>query len=366
MSDYIGYIMEQTKALLAIDSPTGFTSRAAAYVMDEYKKLGYAPVLTNKGGVLVCVSEGAATPEALSQAPVAASSFQNNRVSQEHGAIMLQAHMDTLGAMVCDITKDGRLSLTPLGGMNPNNAEAENCRVYTRGGSVYSGTFQLKNASIHVNGEYNSTSRSYDVMEVVLDEIVEKREDVLALGILPGDVVCFDPRTVITESGYIKSRFLDDKLSVGILLGYAKYLKENHVRTARRIYQHITVFEEVGHGGSASVPADVTELLAVDMGCVGEGLGCKETQVSICAKDSGGPYHYDVVTGLVNAAKQAGLDFAVDVYPHYGSDAEATLRAGYDCRHGLIGSGVYASHGYERSHKKGVENTFGLLKAYLG
>ena len=344
------YIVEQAKAILAIDSPTGFTARVAEYVMDEYRRLGYEPVLTNKGGVFVCVSEGSG---ASTEKP-------------EDGPILLQAHIDTLGAMVCSINEKGRLALSPLGGMNPNNAEAENCRVYTREGKVYTGTFQMKNASIHVNGSYNSTARSYDVMEVVLDELVESKADTLALGIMPGDMVCFDPRTVVTDSGFIKSRFLDDKLSVAILLGYARYLKENQVQTARRIYQHITVFEEVGHGGSGSVPAEVTEILAVDMGCVGDGLGCKETQVSICAKDSGGPYHYDVVSALVKAAKAAGLDFAVDVYPHYGSDAEAALEAGYDCRHGLIGSGVYASHGYERSHKKGVENTLGLLKAYLG
>lgn len=344
------YMLEQTKNVLKIDSPTGFTARAAKYVMEEYTRLGFSPALTNKGGILVCVSEG------LQTAPAA----------PDQGAVLLEAHMDTLGAMVCDISAEGRLCLTPLGGMNPNNAEAENCRVYTRDQKIYSGTFQMKNASIHVNGSYNSTARSYDVMEVVLDELVGSRDDVLALGILPGDIVCFDPRTVITDSGFIKSRFLDDKLSVGILLGYAKYLKDNKGKPARKIYQHITVFEEVGHGGAASVPGDVTEILSVDMGCVGDGLGCKETQVSICAKDSGGPYHYDVVTALVKAAKTAGLDFAVDVYPHYGSDAEAGLQAGYDCRHGLIGSGVYASHGYERSHVKGVENTFGLLKAYLG
>ena len=360
MNEITSYIVEQTKKVLSIDSPTGFTAKAAEYVMQEYRNLGYEPMLTNNGGILVCVSEGSAVY----------SSYDNTAAMScplaADGAILLEAHMDTLGGMVCDITGSGRLLLTPLGGMNPNNAEAENCRIYTRDGKVYDGTFQMKNASIHVNGKYNDTSRSYDVMEVVLDEIVASKDDVLALGILPGDIVCFDPRTVVTESGYIKSRFLDDKLSVGILLGYAKYLKENNVKTARRIYQHITVFEEVGHGGSASVPVDVTEILSVDMGCVGDGLGCTETQVSICAKDSGGPYHYDVVTALVNAAKTAGLDFAVDVYPHYGSDAEASLRAGYDCRHGLIGSGVYASHGYERSHVKGVENTFGLLKAYLG
>ena len=274
--------------------------------------------------------------------------------------------MDTLGAMVCRINERGRLMLTALGGMNANNAEAENCRVYTRNGRVYSGTFQMQNASIHVNGSYNDTSRSYDVMEVVLDEPVESKADAEALGIMTGDIVCFDPRTTVTESGYIKSRFLDDKLSVGILLGYAKYLKDEQVKTERTIYQHITVFEEVGHGGSASIPADVSEILSVDMGCVGDGLSCKETQVSICAKDSGGPYHYDVVSALIDAAKKHEIDFAVDVYPHYGSDAEAGLRSGHDCRHGLIGSGVYASHGYERSHVKGMENTLRLLQAYLG
>ena len=350
MNDTMEYILQQTQNALAIDSPTGFTSRAADYVMGEYRRLGYSPVRTNKGGILVCVSQGNGRPSDL----------------PEDGPILLEAHIDTLGAMVSEVCGNGRLAVTPLGGMNPNNAEAVNCRIYTREGKMYSGTFQLKNASIHVNGDYNSTARSYDTMEVVLDEEVTDREGAMALGILPGDVVCFDPRTILTPSGYLKSRFLDDKLSVGILLGYAGYLKEENVTTARKIYQHITVFEEVGHGGSASVPSDVTEVLSVDMGCVGDGLGCRETQVSICAKDSGGPYHYDVVTALIQAAKREGLDFAVDVYPHYGSDAEATLRAGHDCRHGLIGAGVYASHGYERSHRKGIANTFGLLKAYLG
>lgn len=170
----------------------------------------------------------------------------------------------------------------------------------------------------------------------------------------------------ITESGYIKSRFLDDKLSVGILLGFAKYLKDHGITPARRVYAHITVYEEVGHGGSASLPDGVTEAISVDMGCVGKGLRCTERQVSICAKDSGGPYSYEVTGGLIAAAKAEGADYAVDIYPHYGSDVEATLRAGYDIRHGLIGSGVYASHGYERSHLDGVYNTLLVLKGYLG
>ena len=182
---------------------------------------------------------------------------------------------------------------------------------------------------------------------------------------MPGDFVCFDPRTKVTDSGFIKSRFLDDKFSTAILLGFAKYLKEENVLPERTVYLLITSYEEVGHGGCASIPEDVTEMISVDMGCVGEGLGCDETMVSICAKDSVGPYDYQVVTGLVNAAKAHQINFAVDVYPHYGSDVDAALRAGYDLKHGLIGPGVYASHGYERSHRKGAENTLKLLTAYL-
>ena len=202
-------------------------------------------------------------------------------------------------------------------------------------------------------------------MEVLLDEVVRTKEDVLALGILPGDIVCFEPRTVVTPSGFIKSRFLDDKLSTAILLGFAKYVKDEDLKLSRKVYQHITVFEEVGHGACASAPEDVEELLSVDMGCVGEGLECTDRQVSICVKDGHGPYHYDVVKGLIQAAKDNHIDYAADVYPYYGSDADAALSAGIDARHGLIGPGVYASHGYERSHKDAVAATLELLKAYL-
>lgn len=343
MEEITNYILEQVQNILAIDSPTGYTKNVADYLMAEYEKMGYAPQRTVKGGILTDL--GGKDPD---------------------NAVFLEAHVDTLGAMVSQIKSNGRLAVSPLGGMNANNAEAENCRIITRFNGIYEGTCQLADASIHVNGKYDETSRSFDVMEIVLDEKVSDREGVQALGIMEGDIVAFDPRTRITKSGYIKSRFLDDKLSAGILLGYARYLKEAGICPDRKIYQHLTVYEEVGHGGAASVPQGVTEILAVDMGCVGEGLNCKEHQVSICAKDSGGPYNYDLVSELISVAKRDGLDFAVDVYPHYGSDAEAGLRAGYDVRHGLIGAGVYASHGYERSHVDGVKNTFLLLKGYLG
>jgi putative aminopeptidase FrvX len=329
--------------LLAIDSPSGYTRQAAEHVMGAYEAMGLRPEMTRKGGVMVCLNPDAPAEDGL----------------------LLEAHLDTLGAMVSEISGSGRLHLTSLGGMQPNNGEAENVRIVTRSGKVYTGTFQLKNASTHVNGEYASTKREYKTMEVVIDEEVSSREDVEKLGIMTGDVVCFDPRTVVTPSGYIKSRFLDDKLSAAILLELAAQVAAGEIKPKRRVWEHITVFEEVGHGGSASVPEGVTEALSVDMGCVGDGLSCDERQVSICAKDSGGPYHYEVVSALIEAARRGGADFAVDVYPYYGSDVEATLRAGYDLRHGLIGPGVYASHGYERSHRKGVCNTLLLLDAYL-
>ena len=200
--------------------------------------------------------------------------------------------------------------------------------------------------------------------QVLLDENVDSKDDVLELGIQTGDIIAMDPRTTVTESGYIKSRFLDDKLSASILLGLARAVADGEVTLSRKVSLLFTVYEEVGHGG-AFVPADTREMISVDMGCVGDDLGCTERMVSICAKDSGGPYNYDLVTTLSNIARELELDYAIDVYPHYGSDVEATLSAGYDIRHGLIGPGVYASHNYERSHIDGVRNTFELVRAYV-
>ena len=339
---YADYAWEQTASLLAIDSPSGYTAGAAEWVKGAFEALGFAAHITVKGGVIVDLGG-----------------------KDANDGLLLEAHADTLGAMVAQVKGNGRLKLTALGGMNPNNAEAENVRVYTRDGKVYDGTCQLCNASVHVNGDYSGAKRSWDTVEIVLDEDVNSAQDTRELGIEVGDIVCFDPRTRRTASGYLKSRFLDDKLSVGILLGFAKYLADNNITPARRVWAHVTVYEEVGHGGCASVPEGITEAISVDMGCVGDGLQCTERQVSICAKDSGGPYSYEVVGKLIAAAKKTEADYAVDIYPFYGSDVEATLRSGVDIRHGLIGAGVYASHGYERSHIDGVMNTLKVLCGYL-
>ncbi len=340
--EYAKYATEKAKELLSIDSPTGFTDRAADWVQNAFTDLGFEARRTVKGGVLV--------------------DFGGEKGQD---GLILMAHTDTLGGMVAEVKANGRLRIVPLGGLSPQNIETENVRVYTRDGRVIEGTCQLINASTHVNGKFGSEPRSFDTLEIVLDEPVTTAEEARGYGIETGDPVCFEPRTRVTASGYIKSRFLDDKLSVGILLGLGKYLKDTGAKLSRPVYAHITVYEEVGHGASASIPEGVTEALSVDMGCVGEGLRCTERQVSICAKDSGGPYSYDMVGKLIAAAKKEGADYAVDIYPHYGSDVEASLKGGFDIRHGLIGPGVYASHGYERSHLDGVCSTLKLLKGFL-
>lgn len=338
MTDTLDYIGEQLKALTSIPSPTGFTRAVTDYVMKTLKEMGFTPERSTKGNVLVCLG-GEGEP------------------------LVLASHVDTLGAMVRSIKDNGRLRPTTLGGHQWSTADGENCTVHTRDGRVYTGVVLNTEPSSHVADEKVETLEKN--MEILLDENVDTKDDVASLGIQTGDIIAMDPRTVITKSGYIKSRFLDDKLSASVLLGLARAVAAGEVKLARKVSLLFTVYEEVGHGG-AFVPADTCEMISVDMGCVGDDLGCTERMVSICAKDSGGPYNYELVSALADTAKRLSLDYAIDVYPHYGSDVEATLRAGYDIRHGLIGPGVYASHNYERSHMDGVRNTYELLRAYVG
>ena len=337
MKHYIDFIAEQLKTLTAIPSPSGYTKNATDYLMKLLQDMGYEPKLARKGNVFVTIG-GEGEP------------------------LVLAAHVDTLGAMVRSIKDNGRLRPTTLGGHVWSTADGENCTIHTRDGKVYTGVVLNTEPSAHVADKKVETLE--ENMEILLDEPVSTKAETLALGIQTGDIIAMDPRTVITESGYIKSRFLDDKLSASILLGIAKIVKDESLSFHRKVSLLFTVYEEVGHGGSF-VPEDTTEMISVDMGCVGADLGCTERMVSICAKDSGGPYNYDLVTELSNIAKEEQLNYAIDVYPHYGSDVEATLHAGYDIRHGLIGPGVYASHNYERSHLDGVKNTFLLLTTYI-
>ena len=333
-------IMEFAKELLMIDSPTGYTKKVINYYEQKVNELGFETSRTHKGNLIVTIPG-----------------------KSEH-VKGLCAHVDTLGLMVRSIKENGTLAFTLVGGPIVPTLDGEYCKIVTRSGKVYTGTILSNSPSAHVYEDSKNAPRTDMSMHVCIDECVSSKQDVEALGIMPGDYICIDPKTTITPSGFIKSRFLDDKLSVAILYGLLKTIKEENIELEDSWRFMISTYEEVGHG-CAYIPSEVEELIAVDMGCIGKDLSCSERDVSICAKDSSGPYDYDLTTSLIELAKENKLSYAVDIYPFYGSDVSAALRGGQDIRGGLIGPGVAHSHGMERSHKEAVYNTFQLLKAYM-
>ena len=339
---YEEYMLSALQEILAVDSPTGFSKAVNEKLVDMLKKLGYEAVVTNKRGVQVSV-KGKSSAKRLA----------------------VSAHVDTLGAMVKGISANGELAFTKLGGPILPTFDGEYCKVYADGGKVYTGTFLCDSCSCHVYKDASTKERSEDTMFVRLDEEVSSKADVEKLGIRVGSMIAIDTKTTITESGFIKSRFLDDKAGSACLLAVLYAMKKQNLTPAYDVDFYFTNYEEVGHG-AATIARDADELLAVDMGCIGAGLACSETQVSICVKDGRGPYDYEMVENLISLAKQNQIDHAVDVYPYYGSDVGAAWSAGADVKGGLIGPGVHASHGMERTHKKGLVATVSLLSAYLG
>ncbi|MGL4656475.1 MAG: M42 family metallopeptidase [Sarcina sp.] len=335
------YLLNTAKELLEFDSPTGYCFGIMDKVEEMVKDFGYKFERNRKGNGIITV-EGKSNEEVIG----------------------LAAHVDTLGAMVRSITSSGTLKFTLIGGPIVPTLDSEYCRIRTRNGGVYEGTFLSTSPAVHVYKDATDKKRDPDNMEVRLDEVVKSKEDVEKLGIAVGDFICIDPKTTITESGFVKSRFIDDKASVAILLALLESMSREKIVPNYTTKILISTYEEVGHG-SASIPEDITELISVDMGCIGEDLTCTEYDVSICAKDSGGPYDYNITTDFINLAKDNNLSYAVDIYPFYGSDTVAALRGGNNIRGGLIGPGVHASHGMERTHYEGMENTLKLLYLYL-
>ena len=335
------YLLKTAKDILEFDSPTGFCFEIIDKIEEIIKSFGYKFERNNKGCGIITVEGGSSEK-----------------------TIGLCAHVDTLGAMVRSITPSGNLKFTVLGGPILPTLDAEYCKIRTREGKIYTGTFLSTSPAAHVFEDSKSKLRDEKNMEVRIDEVVKSKEEVLKLGIAPGDFIFIDPKTTITESGFIKSRFIDDKGSVAAILALLETMHRENLKPRHTIKIIISTYEEVGHG-SAFIPQDITEMIAVDMGCIGDDLSCTEYDVSICAKDSSGPYDYNMTTELINLAKQNNLSYSVDIYPMYGSDVSAALRAGNDIRGALIGPGVANSHGMERTHVSALENTIKLLAAYL-
>ncbi|MCM1130950.1 MAG: M42 family metallopeptidase [Roseburia sp.] len=335
------YIKEIALKLFLCDSPTGFSKNVNTLLIDLLKELGYEAKLTNKGNVKLLI-EG--------------KDHSKKRATS--------AHVDTLGLMVRSIKGDGTLAVTSVGGPSIPTLDGEYCKIMTRVGKVYSGTILCSSASVHVYEDAKSKPRDLDSMLVRIDEKLNSKEDVTKLGIDNGDYIFIDPKTTLTPSGFLKSRFIDDKGSVCAILGVLKELKEKNSVPAYDTVVYFVNQEEVGHG-AATTDSDIDEFVTVDMGCIGKDLAGNEYAVSICAKDSGGPYSYELTTKLIQMAKENNLNYVVDIFPFYGSDIGAAWRSGVDCAGALIGPGVHASHGMERTHLEAIENTMKLLYLYL-
>ncbi len=335
------YVLDLGKKVLEIDSPTGYCKNAVDFVQKECEALGYSFSRTKKGNGIISVTG-----------------------HSSEKTIGLSVHVDTLGLMVRSISGDGTIKTVPLGGVMYPTYDSEYCKIQTRDGKIYTGTILSDKPSVHVYKGAREDVRTADSMHVRIDEVVKNKEDVTKLGISAGDFIFVDPKTTITESDYVKSRFLDDKISVAILFGLLKRWKDNNEKPKFNVEIFISTYEEVGHGLS-HMPKELDELIAVDMGCIGEDLNCTEHTVSICAKDSSSPYDYDLTTTLINLAKANEINYVVDIYPMYSSDATASLHAGHDFKAALIGTGVHASHGLERTHYDGILNTMKLLYVYL-
>lgn len=342
MEKYINYIVEKITQLTSIPSPSGYADMAIDYIKSELNEMGLESKVTNKGGLIASISG------------------ENNTMERT-----ISCHVDTLGAMVKEIKSNGRLVFDKIGGYMLNSVEGENCVIHTMDDKTYSGTILTVKPSVHIHGDAGKIERSLENMEIVIDERVSSAEDVKKLGIDVGDFVSFDPRTIVTESGFIKSRHLDDKASAGIILGVIKHMVENKITPKYKTNFFFTNYEEVGHGASASVPENTFEFLAVDMGAPGEGQNSSEFAVCICAKDSAGPHDFALRKKLVSLCREKSIDYRVDMYPSYSSDSTAALKSGLDFRGGIIGTGVFASHSYERTHIDGVLNTAKLLFEYI-
>jgi putative aminopeptidase FrvX len=337
------YFVDFLVKLLNIASPTGFAESAVAFVEKELSQFNQLKFSRTRKGALVAKWE----------------------VESDLSPIALTAHVDTLGAVVKEIKRNGRLKLSRIGGIQWPSVETEGVWVCTSKAEQIRGSVLIDTASGHIYGaEGSKTLRDDDHMEVRLDVRTTSENETRELGINIGDCVAFDPRVEVTN-GFIRSRFLDDKACVANIVAAIKSLADAGLSPARTVYFHISNYEEVGHGAAAGIPSDVAELVCVDMAVVGKGQQSDEFNATLCIKDSGGVYHEGLNKKLRALAEQHNIPYKTDVYPFYGSDGEAFWRAGGDVALALIGPGIDASHNYERAHMDGLNATTNWIMAYL-
>ncbi|GIO24713.1 M42 family metallopeptidase [Oceanobacillus sp. J11TS1] len=344
MSNYPN--IEETKALIkdlvTIPSPTGYTKDAIQFIENRLAKSHVQTKRNRKGGLIATLP---------------------GKDTRKHR--FLTAHVDTLGAIVKEIKDNGRLKIQAIGGFPFNFVEGEYCTIHTVGGEKITGTILMHQTAVHVYRNTSELKRDTENIEVRVDAVVKSEEDTRKLGIEVGDFISFDPRVETTDSGFIKSRHLDDKASVAILINVIEKLVADQTELPYTTHFLFSNNEEIGYGGNSNIPPETVEYLAVDMGAIGDGQRTDEYTVSICVKDASGPYHYGLRNHLTEIAKANQIDYKLDIYPYYQSDASAAIHSGHDIIHGLIGPGIDASHAFERTHESSLKHTENLVYHYV-
>lgn len=337
----VPFLTETMQALINTPSPVGYYEKMKPLLEAYAAKLGYEVTYDNRDTAYIKVA-GQDTSK----------------------TVCISAHADTLGLMVRGINSDGTLRVRALGGLNFANVEGENVTVHTRSGMTYTGMLVCAHHSAHAYDDAKTMERNENTVFVLLDQPVQSVEDVKELKIRNGDYISIDPRYTVTEAGYIKSRFIDDKAAMACSFATLKYLTDNRLKPKYNTVFAFSFYEEIGFGG-VYVPPEISEYVAVDIAILGPDSEGSERAVTICAKDASMPYDYDLTNRLISAAQREGLDFAVDLFYRYGSDAGQAIKGGNNVRAAIFGMGVYSSHGVERTHLAGIENTAGLMLAYV-
>ncbi len=335
------YLLDSFKRIVETPSPVGYYVKLNPVLKEMAAQLGLEVTFDNKSTAYITL-EG----------------------EDNSKTVLLGAHADTLGFVVRCIDANGMLSLRKLGGVSMASVEGETVRVFTRDGREYTGLAICKSHSAHVFDDAHTLVRDENTIKVLLDENVKSKADVQALGIQNGDFIAVEPRLQITEKGYVKSRFIDDKGAVACCFAALKYMVENNLKPKYRTLIAIPYYEEIGLGGTY-VPEGVSEYVAVDIGLIGPENDGNEFAVSICAKDAAAPYDFELTNRIIEYAKKAGCDYVVDTFYHYGTDANAAVRAGNNLKQAAFGMAVYCSHGMERTHISGLTGTANLVLAYM-
>lgn len=335
------FLVDTMQRLIETPSPVGYYEKIKPLLEEIAGKMGYEITYDNRDTAYILV-KGEDTSK----------------------TVCVSAHADTLGFMVRGINADGTLRLRAVGGINFANVEGENVTVHTRSGKTYTGMLVCSHHSAHAYDDAKTLERNENTVFVLLDENINKAEEVKNLGIRNGDYVSIDPRFTVTENGYIKSRFIDDKAAIACSFATLKFLAENNLKPKYNTVFAFSFYEEIGLGG-IYVPAEISEYVAVDIAILGPDSDGSEQAVTICAKDASMPYDYDLTNRLITAAERCGANYAVDIFYRYGSDASQAIKGGNNLRAAAFGMGVYSSHGVERAHLSGIENTARLMLAYV-